>query len=578
MNQLIDTGLTKCGFLFETQGGQGKPLLSLVALNDHSLTFCSTDGLPADSILLTQSTRVFIVGDQEDCLLRVETGVRLKILRAQSESDANDWLASIRQNVGRLSSPALPRSQIQLQRKGRSKTCYAMLHREVLSLHPSHSNTMKILSIHQLTHDSSVVMTNSTSIELKNRFEKVTFSLGSDMELRHWMYALELAINLPKKTVPSNWAAAPPTTVPILCGHLLFLSGKKWQPVYAVLTKDGLFLQHKKKGGGFSQPIKKFTLQPGSMLFSTVLKRHSFELVTFSNTLQLGAPSDTMKEQWLSSLSDLISSSSFDASDPLQGAALESTRFFKTFETVIKEDSVGLILERAGNFAVATVISDFLQRKGLRCGSILSHVEYEKTNEFGQRQLVTSLPVITGFDSFARLVPVLSYPVKLRFVLSPLKVGWLLNPSRAFGRLRFMLAQGNKRPFLEKVYVQLSNGNLSVSSLKRDGNSCKIVLDLHAASIRLVDSISRCIHNSFEISSGVNAVTLKAQSYEEVQEWTSSIALAISMANGDGLLAEVEKRKARSLRTKEADELGPWFGANSLSSRAGQVTEDNNHA
>lgn len=132
MNQLIDTGLTKCGFLFETQGGQGKPLLSLVALNDHSLTFCSTDGLPADSILLTQSTRVFIVGDQEDCLLRVETGVRLKILRAQSESDANDWLASIRQNVGRLSSPALPRSQIQLQRKGRSKTCYAMLHRCVL--------------------------------------------------------------------------------------------------------------------------------------------------------------------------------------------------------------------------------------------------------------------------------------------------------------------------------------------------------------------------------------------------------------------------------------------------------------
>lgn len=218
------------------------------------------------------------------------------------------------------------------------------------------------------------------------------------------------------------------------------------------------------------------------------------------------------------------------------------------------------------------------KRKGLRCGSILSHVEYEKTNEFGQRQLVTSLPVITGFDSFARLVPVLSYPVKLRFVLSPLKVGWLLNPSRAFGRLRFMLAQGNKRPFLEKVYVQLSNGNLSVSSLKRDGNSCKIVLDLHAASIRLVDSISRCMHNSFEISSGVNAVTLKAQSYEEVQEWTSSIALAISMANGDGLLAEVEKRKARSLRTKEADELGPWFGANSLSSRAGQVTEDNNHA
>lgn len=130
MNQLVDTGLTKCGVLIQTQGGQGKSEnVSLVALNDHSLTFCTTDGLPVDSLLLTQSTRVFMVGDKEDCLFRVETGVRLKVLRAQCESEAADWLASIKTSVERLSSPALPRSEIQLQRKGRNKSCFAMLHR-----------------------------------------------------------------------------------------------------------------------------------------------------------------------------------------------------------------------------------------------------------------------------------------------------------------------------------------------------------------------------------------------------------------------------------------------------------------
>ena len=183
----------------------------------------------------------------------------------------------------------------------------------------------------------------------------------------------------------------------------------------------------------------------------------------------------------------------------------------------------------------------------MRRGSVLCSVEYEKTDEFNQRELVTSLPVISGFDSFVRSVPSLSYPVKLRFVLAPLKVGWLLLSRRSSGRLRCMLARGEKRPLLEKVYVQLSNGYLSVSSLKRDGKSCKTVLDLYAASIRLIDSsISGCVRNSFQISSGVNAVALLAQSSEEEQERTSSIALAISMANGDGLLKEVEERKARS--------------------------------
>ena len=381
---------------------------------------------------------------------------------------------------------------------------------------------MKIISVFQITHDSRVMVTNnnlvnSVSLQSKNN-GKVTFSLGSDVELRQWMYALESAIDVHKKTVPKG--VAPPTTVPVLCGHLLFLARKKWQPVYAVLTKDGLFLQHKKKGAGFSQAIKKFRLHPGSMVFSTVLKRHSFELVTFSDTLQLDAPSDTMKEQWQCSLSELISSSTFDAGDPLQDSALESK--VKTFEVVIKaNDHGGLILERAGNFAV--VSSCNCKRKGLRRGSVLCSVEYEKTDEFNQRELVTSLPVISGFDSFVRSVPSLSYPVKLRFVLAPLKVGWLLLSRRSSGRLRCMLARGEKRPLLEKVYVQLSNGYLSVSS-----------------------SISGCVRNSFQISSGVNAVALLAQSSEEEQEWTSSIALAISMANGDGLLKEVEERKARS--------------------------------
>ena len=97
---------------------------------------------------------------------------------------------------------------------------------EVLSLHPSHSNTMKIISVFQITHDSRVMVTNnnlvnSVSLQSKNN-GKVTFSLNSDMELRHWMYALELAIDVHKKTVPKG--VAPPTTVPVLCGHLLLLS------------------------------------------------------------------------------------------------------------------------------------------------------------------------------------------------------------------------------------------------------------------------------------------------------------------------------------------------------------------
>ena len=137
---------------------------------------------------------------------------------------------------------------------------------------------------------------------------------------------------------------------------------------------------------------------------------HHPKLVLFSDSIHLNASSEAERGEWIYTLQKLIPRSSYDKTDPLQYASLEKDT--ETFDTEFhSESSPGILLERRGNWAMAALVSESLSRKVCQ-GSVLSHIGGEPA-------------MMMGFDS---VVTALSYwkpPLKLSFILSPRKMGWL---------------------------------------------------------------------------------------------------------------------------------------------------------
>lgn len=526
---LVDTGLTKVGIILK-QGQKGHFESVFCVLNDHCLTFCSSKGSfqhPDSNVLLTKGTKLFQV---DEALFRVETGVEVLLLKA--ESDSKDWMASICKNVSRLSE--LPRGKFQVKRKGRTKECFLMLHRECISSHPSCSDTLRVNNIYNLTEGSSFKVLPNGKIELSASSNKLTLTAASDIERYHWCMALGIAIKrLRKEAHQTLVPAISERFIPLLCGPLF--AGVKKRRVYAVLTEEGLYLQGKNW-----QP-KKYRITPNTMLFSTTMSKHSFEMVTFTETILICTQSSETKNEWMYALERLIPNTKYDSEDQLQVASLSKDT--TTFDISFRNDcEPGLVLTRRGCLAVATCIHERVQLMGLRVGSVLGQIEYEVETGHGVagscvgRRIVKKSVILSGFDSVVSSLSHVNSPLKLKFYLPPVKMGWL-----------FRLKQSKslfKGPSLvkEKVYVTLCNGSLNTFSLQRDGQSRKRVINLFGAAVALV--VLNGGRRNFRVVSGLESVELCAQSNEEVMDWATKVAYTISLENGGGLLLEREKRTA----------------------------------
>lgn len=182
----------------------------------------------------------------------------------------------------------------------------------------------------------------------------------------------------------------------------------KWTKKYLVVTDDCIYIHGHRRVGFDAARELKFT--PNAMLFSTTLKPYSFEVVLFSESLHLAAATSSEKQEWMYIIHKLIPQSSYDLNDPLQSASLERDMNEYPVDFLSTKDP-GIILERRGNWAIASVVSDFLSRKVSR-GSVLSSIDNKQV-------------ALTGFDSVLGKLSMWKAPLKLSFWLSPQKMGWL---------------------------------------------------------------------------------------------------------------------------------------------------------
>jgi len=301
------------------------------------------------------------------------------------------------------------------------------------------------------------------SIEFKSGMkgvETLTITASSDIEHKQWCYALDVAVTRLRKETKT---IVPPPHFPVHSGTLFYLDDSmKWKRTYVVMTEDCIFF-HEHRRSGFGTPLRHL-LTPNAMIFATTLNEHSFEvsshemhlpllsfhdnqsdtlhqpryqLVLFSDSIHLSALSDSERGEWIFLLEKLIPRSKYDQSDPLQAASLVND--VEELEAEFhSESSPGILLERRGNWAIATLVSESLSRK-VSQGSVLSAISGQPT-------------LMMGFDNIVNALSLWKPPLRLSFKLSPRKMGWLMlmtnekgrrlirrnNPSRVvWGELRF---------------------------------------------------------------------------------------------------------------------------------------------
>lgn len=155
--------------------------------------------------------------------------------------------------------------------------------RECITTHSSLTESIKILKIYHLSTESSFVEKDG-SIQFTSGMkgaETMTMTASSDIEHKHWCYALDVALaRLRKETT----TIIPPPHFPVHSGTLLYLDDSmKWKKTYVVMTEDCIYF-HEHRRNGFGTPVRHF-LTPNAMIFATTLNEHSFEVRTSVNAI-----------------------------------------------------------------------------------------------------------------------------------------------------------------------------------------------------------------------------------------------------------------------------------------------------
>lgn len=397
---LAKTGIFKAGYLFKRHENGWRPLLIL--LNDHTLTLCHTENKNViTSVLLTSHTKVY---DEDVDIFRIETGMEVLVLKGQ---EMDEWKRAISTKVKMLSS--LARGQFRVTYRGRSRDYVLMLHKECITAHHgSFQNAISRLYPFNFNEGSFADKGNYILIKGGSSHLHIKLYATTLIEHQHWVFALtRMQSGTSSPTVPS------PPLLPLHSGTLEFfdLVTMKWKNKYVVLSDTCCLYTHNHRKVG--KP-RQYALTP-SMIYETNLAnsegRYSFQLVFFSETLHLAAPTKLERDKWMSMLKDLISSKSvYDKTDVLQSAALEKDVECATvsFESVL---SPGICLQARGNWMAAAVVSEPLTST-VCPGSILSSIGGVSTT-------------LTGIDSTAKRLTLSKGPLRLTFWNSPRKMGWV---------------------------------------------------------------------------------------------------------------------------------------------------------
>ena len=153
----------------------------------------------------------------------------------------------------------------------------------------------------------------------------------------------------------------------------------------------------------------------------------------FSESIHLNADSEADKEEFVFLLEKLIPRSKYDQSNPLQMASLEND--VDVLDAVFhSESSPGILLERRGNWAIATLVSESLSAK-ISQGSVLFSIGDLQT-------------LMMGFDEIVKALALWKPPLRLRFLLSPSKMGWLMLMTNQKGR-RFVRRNNSSKAWGE---------------------------------------------------------------------------------------------------------------------------------
>jgi hypothetical protein len=162
---------------------------------------------------------------------------------------------AIHSNVSRLAE--LARGQVRVKSRGRVKENFLMLHRECITVHPSFSDTLKIIKIYRLTETSTYEVKGET-IEFKTGVkgdDSLTITANNEVEFQHWCYALGMAVARLRKDASKS--IIPPPHYPVHSGYLLFWdSSMKWKKKYVVLTEDSLFINEHRRIGFGTPPLR----------------------------------------------------------------------------------------------------------------------------------------------------------------------------------------------------------------------------------------------------------------------------------------------------------------------------------
>lgn len=142
--------------------------------------------------------------------------------------------------------------------------------------------TIRIIKIHHLTTESSVLVKDNV-IEIKSGLkgvETLILKVNSDIEHKHWCYALDVALARVRKEMK---IIVPPPHFPVHSGTLLYLDRHymKWKSTYVVITEDCIFF-HEHHRIGFGNPLR-YLMTPNAMIFVTTLNEHSFEVSSQKN-------------------------------------------------------------------------------------------------------------------------------------------------------------------------------------------------------------------------------------------------------------------------------------------------------
>lgn len=147
-----------------------------------------------------------------------------------------------------------------------------MLHRECITVHPSFSDTLKIIKTYRLTETSSYEVKGET-IEFKTGVkgdDSLTITTHNEVEFQHWCYALGKAVARLRKDASKS--IIPPPHYPVHSGYLLFWdSSMKWKKKYVVLTEDSLFINEHRRIGFGTPPLRYSLVGSQSLLPSIVM-------------------------------------------------------------------------------------------------------------------------------------------------------------------------------------------------------------------------------------------------------------------------------------------------------------------